>query len=65
MASYKKSVENFCRDCCYDPTEAGSWRKQVEDCTITKCALYDVRPKTTETIRLDRESGRIPVETVE
>ncbi|GAB55006.1 hypothetical protein GPUN_0874 [Glaciecola punicea ACAM 611] len=33
-----------CIDCVYDPIEAGSWRKQVENCHGFSCFLYSVRP---------------------
>jgi hypothetical protein len=54
MASYKTSVENFCKDCAYDETEPGSWRKQVEECGCSDCPLWEVRPKTMATIEKER-----------
>lgn len=33
-----------CIDCVYDPTDIGSWRKQVENCCGYSCSLYSVRP---------------------
>lgn len=35
-----------CIECVYDPTEAGTWRKQVENCTCIRCPLHPVRPKS-------------------
>ena len=45
------SVDKFCKSCIYDPANAGAgtWRQQVEDCTVTKCELWVHRPKTIET----------------
>lgn len=36
-----------CIECVYDPKEAGTWRKQVENCTCVSCPLYSDRPMTT------------------
>lgn len=44
--SLRALLNAHCRDCIYDPTNGGSWRKQVENCTVTVCALYSVRPKS-------------------
>lgn len=49
MASLKKCVENMCKSCTYDATQSGSWRNQVEACTVKTCALWEVRPVTMET----------------
>lgn len=54
MASYKTSVENFCKECSYDAIMPGSWRKQVEECECVNCPLWEVRPKTMSTIEKDR-----------
>jgi len=37
-------VNMACKDCVYDEKGAGTWRKQVENCTVTLCPLYPVRP---------------------
>ena len=42
----RKSVDDKCRSCIYDPEAAGTWRQQVTLCSITKCPLYPVRPLT-------------------
>lgn len=34
-----------CIECVYDPTAAGTWRKQVENCSCIGCPLYSIRPK--------------------
>jgi len=56
MASAKACIARFCKECIYDPTETGSWRQQVENCTITSCPLYSVRPLTTATVHDKRKS---------
>ncbi|MBV1899838.1 MULTISPECIES: hypothetical protein [Cycloclasticus] len=43
--SLRASINAHCKDCLYDPKEKGTWRKQVERCTITQCHLHPVRPK--------------------
>lgn len=44
--SLRGAINAHCRDCCYDHMDkgAGTWRAQVESCSVTHCALYDVRP---------------------
>lgn len=45
MASLRKAIDDHCRSCIYDPKSGlGTWRQQVEGCTVTRCALYPVRP---------------------
>ncbi len=44
--SLRASINAHCRDCVYDPSNGGSWRKQVENCTVLACSLYNVRPKS-------------------
>jgi len=39
-------VNMACKDCIYDGFEPGTWRKQVEECTVALCPLYEVRPNT-------------------
>lgn len=58
MASYKASVDNFCKECTYDPEVSGSWRKQVEECKCRDCPLWNVRPKTMATIEKERNGGK-------
>jgi len=60
MASLKKCVEAKCKDCTYDQASPGSWRQQVEDCRVTSCPLWIVRPVTMETVnarRKDKNGG--------
>lgn len=44
--SLRGAINAHCRDCCYDHMDkgAGTWRMQTEACTVTQCALYEVRP---------------------
>lgn len=37
-------VDMMCKDCIYDPEAPGTWRKQVESCTVSFCPLYAIRP---------------------
>lgn len=39
-------VDMCCKDCIYDEKGAGTWRKQVEDCSVKLCPLWPVRPKS-------------------
>ena len=43
--SLRKAINGKCKECIYDPhVGAGSWQKQVTDCTSGGCPLFDVRP---------------------
>jgi len=43
--SLRGAINAACKECIYDDKGgAGSWRQQVEACTVFKCALYPVRP---------------------
>lgn len=64
MASAKKCIAEKCKECIYDPTEQGSWRHQVENCTITSCALHPVRPLTVASINGNRQKRNNLVEAV-
>ena len=59
MASLKKHIEQKCKDCSYDPQQAGSWRLQVQDCRVTSCALWEVRPITMETLLARRKTKSV------
>jgi len=59
MASYKKCVEQHCKNCTYDKKRPGTWRAQVEACTATTCALWPVRPRSIETIQLNRNGRKL------
>jgi hypothetical protein len=52
----RKSINDKCKECCYHPTNpGGSWRQQVEACTVTRCALWEVRPKSVVRTLLEDE----------
>jgi len=55
MASLKKAIEEKCKDCTYDQCAPGTWREQVELCTVKACPLWQVRPKTVATINANRK----------
>lgn len=55
MASLKQAINNMCKTCIYDKAEPGTWREQVENCSVTKCELYEVRPMTGATINANRK----------
>lgn len=40
----RKAVDNHCMACVYDELEQGTWRMQVERCSVTICDLYPFRP---------------------
>lgn len=46
--SFKKAVEDKCKDCIYDPVGVGTWRQQTQNCPSTDCPLYDYRPLSFE-----------------
>jgi hypothetical protein len=47
-------VDAHCVSCIYEVSNGGSWRQQVQACTVTDCPLYSVRakrsPDTQETV---------------
>jgi len=42
--SLRKLINEHCKDCSYDSLDVGNWRQQVENCCVTSCKLYPVRP---------------------
>ena len=38
-------IDAHCVSCIYDNQCVGTWRKQVEQCSVEDCRLYDVRAK--------------------
>ena len=59
----QQAINEKCKDCIYDRTQLGTWRKQTEDCIDVKCALFGYRPLTQETVRqnsLDRLNALEP-----
>jgi hypothetical protein len=55
MTSPKQAIKAYCKGCIYDPANPGTWVQQVEDCTVTNCELYEHRPLTSKTKRLNDE----------
>jgi hypothetical protein len=41
----RQAINEKCRDCIYDPQVKGTWRAQVEACTMTECSLHPFRPR--------------------
>ena len=45
--SLRAAINAHCKACTYDPLcGGGTWRQQVEACTITHCELHSVRPRS-------------------
>lgn len=42
--SLRKSINEKCKDCTYDPLGEGNWRQQTMDCRVKLCPLWPVRP---------------------
>ena len=38
-------VDANCVYCVYEEGQGGSWREQVQACTVTACPLYSVRAR--------------------
>lgn len=57
MKSPRQSIASHCKSCIYDRHCVGTWKDQVEACTITQCDLYEHRPLSTQTRRLLREKA--------
>jgi len=56
MKSLRKSINDKCKDCIYDPLSGlGTWRQQTEGCTATECPLYEVRPRSKTKVTLVEE----------
>ncbi len=53
--SPRTAIANHCKGCTYDSQCVGNWRQQVEACAITDCELFEHRPLTGKTKRLQRE----------
>lgn len=45
----QQAINAHCKGCIYDSLQPGTWRQQVENCTVTKCELYTYRPITEKT----------------
>ena len=43
--SLRTAINANCRDCIHDPLSGGgTWREQVAQCSVIRCALWPVRP---------------------
>jgi hypothetical protein len=43
--SMRRAINEMCRTCIYDSVAGtGTWRQQVEACTVVECPLYPLRP---------------------
>ena len=40
----QQAINEKCKDCIYDETSGGTWRKQISDCLATDCTLHAYRP---------------------
>ncbi len=48
--SLRKAVNDYCRDCVYDPLDYGSAAQQIACCTALTCKLHPKRPVTASKI---------------
>lgn len=71
--SRKKAIDEMCKQCIYDGSGNGSWRKQTEECpsdgvrTKHKCPLWDFRPLTLQGTRertQEKREGQIDVKEI-
>jgi hypothetical protein len=62
MASLKAAIRAKCKDCTYDPAAGGTYLQQIEDCTVRRCALWEVRPMTVNTINLMRKNKPVVID---
>jgi hypothetical protein len=46
----RSRVDSNCVNCTYDELEPGTWRQQVAGCTVSSCALWEVRAKSKYTV---------------
>lgn len=51
----RQAVNDNCRSCIYDSDEPGTWLSQVENCKISRCAIFEHRPVTSKTRALNNE----------
>jgi hypothetical protein len=42
--SLRNAINGKCRECSHDPAAPGTWREQVAQCAVIRCALWPVRP---------------------
>ena len=58
--SLRKSINEKCKDCTYDPMGEGNWRQQVGDCRVKVCALWPIRPVS----KPHGDGGKAPQEAI-
>jgi len=44
--SFRKAINEKCKDCNYDDQVPGTWLQQVTLCTASDCPLYNLRPQS-------------------
>ncbi len=42
--SMRARIDAKCIECIFEPSAPGTWRMQVESCTVQSCPLWDMRP---------------------
>jgi hypothetical protein len=42
--SLRNAINSKCRNCIHDDAAPGTWREQVAQCSVPRCALWTVRP---------------------
>ncbi len=62
LAEHKKlspmqAIKAKCLDCNYDPQDVGNALSQIENCICSDCSLWQHRPLTGKTKRLQREKA--------
>jgi len=55
--SYRKLIDEKCKDCTYDKYGEGNWKQQTGDCTVESCPLWPVRPKSKPRSEKTRKYG--------
>ncbi len=58
--SMRAAINAKCRDCIYDSSSAGTWRQQVEACTMPDCALFLYRPVSEANSLQNKEKQPVP-----
>jgi len=44
--AWRQVLDKHCKACIYDETNGGSWRSQVEACSVESCAWWPHRAKS-------------------
>lgn len=55
--SMRGAINAKCRECIYDPYQAGNWRQQVQACTSPSCPLYPLRPVSRPVVPRETEAA--------